>query len=128
VNHNKFATPFVLCFRIIHPICLAISEANVNFTIQIILEKQHFVIMKTLTLDTRPEAEKVLISLLRSANTAQKFAKICSLSQTVIQLSKRAIARANPGLSEEQIELRFIALQHGKELAYNVEKFLENHR
>ena len=81
--------------------------------------------MSTLPLDTQPEAEKILISLLRNANTAQKFAQIRSLSQTTIQLSRRAIARANRGLSEEQIDLRFITLHYGEELAYNVEKFLD---
>ena len=34
-----------------------------------------------------------------------------------------AIARANRGLSEEQINLRFITLHYGKELAYIVKKF-----
>jgi len=81
--------------------------------------------MSTLPLDIQPEAEKILISLLRNANTAQKFAQIRSLSQTTIQLSRRAIARANRGLSEEQIDLRFITLHYGEELAYNVEKFLD---
>ena len=81
--------------------------------------------MRTPPLDTRPEAEKVLISLLRHANTSQKFAQIRSLSQTTIQLSRRAIARANRGLSEEQINLRFIALHYGKDLANNVKEFLD---
>lgn len=81
--------------------------------------------MRTLPLDTRPEAEKVLISLLRNANTAQKFAQIRSLSQTAIQLSRRAIARANRDLSEQQIDLRFITLHYGKELANNVKKVLD---
>ena len=81
--------------------------------------------MRTPPLDTRPEAEKVLISLLRNANTAQKFAQIRSLSQTTIQLSRRAIGRANRGLSEEQIDLRFITLNYGKELANNLKEFLD---
>jgi hypothetical protein len=85
----------------------------------------NFQIMRTLPLDTRPEAEKVLISLLRHANTSQKFAQIRSLSQTAIQLSRRAIARANRDLSEEQIDLRFITLHYGKELANNVKKKLD---
>jgi len=81
--------------------------------------------MRTPPLDTRPEAEKVLISLLRNANTAQKFAQVRSLSQTVIQLSRRAIGRANRDLSGEQIGLRFITLHYGKELANNVKELLD---
>ena len=81
--------------------------------------------MRTLPTDTRPEAEKILISLLRKSNTSKKFAQIRSLSQTTIQLSRRAIGRANRGLSEEQINLRFITLHYGKELANNVKEFLD---
>lgn len=81
-------------------------------------------IMRTHPLDTRPEAEKVLISLLRNANTAQKFAQVRSLSQTAMLLSRRAIARANPELNEKQINLKFISLHYGKELEQRVEKYL----
>jgi hypothetical protein len=80
--------------------------------------------MKTLPIDTRPETEKVLISLLRNANTAKKFSQIRSLSQTVLQLSRRAIARANRDLGEEQINIRFLSLHYGKDLAKRVENYL----
>jgi len=77
--------------------------------------------MRTLPTDTRPEAEKVLISLF----TSKKFAQICSLSQTAMLLSRRAIARANPNLKEKQINLRFISLHYGKDLEQRVEKYLD---
>jgi hypothetical protein len=80
--------------------------------------------MKTLPSDTQPKAEKVLISLLRDANAAEKFAQIRSLSQTVMQLSRRAITRTNRDLDEEQINLRFLSLHYGKDLAERVEKYL----
>jgi len=81
--------------------------------------------MPTLPSDTRPNTEKELISLMRKASTAKKFAQIRSISQTTIQLSKRAIARANQGLSEEQIDLRFITLHYGEELGKRVKKYLD---
>lgn len=81
--------------------------------------------MRTLPLNTRQEVEKFLISLLPNTNTAQKFAQIRSLSQTTIQLSRRAIARANQDLSDEQMDLRFITLHYGKELADNVKNYLD---
>lgn len=84
-----------------------------------------FQIMRTLPLNTRQEVEKFLISLLPNTNTAQKFAQIRSLSQTTIQLSRRAIARANQDLSDEQMDLRFITLHYGKELADNVKNYLD---
>ena len=81
--------------------------------------------MRTLPVDTRPEAEKVLISLLRKSNTSKKFAQIRSLSQSAMLLSRRAIARANPDLNEKQINLRFISLHYGKDLEQRVEKYLD---
>ena len=61
--------------------------------------------MKTQSIDTDPKIEKILISLLRQKSAAIKFPQIRSLSQTTMQLSKRAISRANPGLDEIQINL-----------------------
>ena len=81
--------------------------------------------MRTLPADTRPEAEKVLICLLRKSNTSKKFEQIRSLSQTAMQLSRRAIARANPHLREKQINLRFISLHYGKDLKQRVEKYID---
>ena len=96
-----------------------IQQVYFNFTFL-----PDFQIMKPLPSDTRPEAEKVLISLLRKSKTSKKFAQIRSLSQTAMLLSRRAIARANPDLSEKQINLRFISLHYGKDLEQCVEKYL----
>jgi hypothetical protein len=59
--------------------------------------------MRTQSTDTRLEAEGVLISLFLKASVAKKFAQIRSLSQTTLQLSRRAIAHANKELSERQL-------------------------
>lgn len=40
-----------------------------------------------------------------------------SLSQTTIQLARRAIQRAHPDADEEQISLIFVALHYGQDLA-----------
>ncbi len=63
--------------------------------------------MRTQSIDTRLETEEVLISMFRKASVAKKFAQIRSLSQTTLQLSRRAIARANRNLSERQIDIHF---------------------
>ncbi len=81
--------------------------------------------MRTQSIDTHPDAEKVLISLLRKASIREKFSLVRSLTQTTIQLSKRAIARANKNLNEEQINLIFISLHYGNDLAERVKKHLE---
>jgi hypothetical protein len=41
-------------------------------------------------------------------------------------LSKRAIARANKDLSEEQVNLLFIEYHYGKDLAGRVEKYIKS--
>ena len=79
--------------------------------------------MNTQSIDTHIKAEKVLIALLREKSTANKFSLVRSLSQSTIQLSKRAIARANRGLDENQVNLIFIDLHYGKEIAQRFEKY-----
>lgn len=80
--------------------------------------------MKTQSRDTHPKTERILISLLKRENTVKKFSQIRSLSQTTIQLSKRAIVRANKTFDENQINLLFITYHYGKDLAERVRKYL----
>jgi len=67
--------------------------------------------------DTSTEAEKVQIELIRRCTVAQRFAKVRSLTARTFGLSKRAIARANPGLSPQQLQIKFIEFHYGKDLA-----------
>ena len=76
-------------------------------------------------LDTLPKAEKFQISLIRKASTAKRMSLMRSLSKTVIQLSRRAISRANPGLNEEEVNLIFVANNYGDDLAKRLSKYLK---
>jgi hypothetical protein len=76
--------------------------------------------------DTSPEAEKVQVQLLRKLTAAQRFAKVRALTTRTVRLSKRAIARANPDLSPEELRLRFIELHYGKPLAERVREYMNN--
>ena len=80
--------------------------------------------MRTQSLDTNAETEKILISLLQKESRAEKFSQIRSLSEIAIRLSKRAIKRANKNLDEKQINLLFIEYNYGKDLAGKVQKYL----
>lgn len=73
--------------------------------------------MPTIVSDTRPEAEDVQIELLRRASPARRLSLALSLSESVCALSRRAIRRANPGFTEREVGLRFVALSYGEELA-----------
>jgi hypothetical protein len=79
--------------------------------------------------DTDPEAERVQLDLLRAATPAQRGGLAVSLTATAIALSRRALQRQSPpGASEEEIGLRFVALNYGPELAAEVEAYLRRRR
>ncbi|MHB9029338.1 MAG: hypothetical protein ACYC9O_11275 [Candidatus Latescibacterota bacterium] len=73
--------------------------------------------------DTDPKAEEFQIALLRRATVAERFALTRSLSRTVMQLSRRAIARANPGLSEQELDILFVKYHYGDQLAEKLREY-----
>ena len=75
--------------------------------------------------DTAPEAEKVQIDLIRKSSVARRISIVRSLSQTVIYLSRRAIKRAKPFLSERELDIAFVANHYGEELAERLRLYLE---
>jgi len=74
--------------------------------------------------DTHPEAERVQIELLRKKTVSERFALVRSLTAFTINLSRRAIARANPDLSLDELRLKYIELYYGKDLAQRVREYL----
>jgi hypothetical protein len=76
--------------------------------------------------DTHPEAERAQIDLLRKATLSQRFARACSLTATTIALARRAIARANPGLSPGEVDLMFVEVHYGRELAARLRRCLDS--
>ncbi|MBD3346382.1 MAG: hypothetical protein GF401_15120 [Chitinivibrionales bacterium] len=76
--------------------------------------------------DTSPDAEHVQIELLRRAGPAGRFRKMASLSHSVVKMSKRAIARQNPTLSDFEQSMLFVTLHYGIELERKIRKFLIN--
>lgn len=78
--------------------------------------------------DTDVEAERVQLDLLRAASPAQRAALAISLTATAIGLSRRALMRQAPDASEEDIGLRFVELNYGRELAAEVAAYLRSRR
>ncbi len=74
--------------------------------------------------DTSPEAEKVQIELIRKSSVARRISIVRSLSQTVIYLSRRAIKRTKPFLSERELDIAFVANHYGEELAERLRLYL----
>lgn len=84
----------------------------------------YLISMRTQSIDTHPKTEKVLISLIRQKSIANKISQIFSLSQTTIELSKRAILRKNNTLNKNQINILFIKYHYGKDIAKRVAEYL----
>lgn len=84
--------------------------------------------MKLQSSDTNPETEKVLIRLIRSKSTPERLFQLMSLSSLTIRLSKRGIARANPGKSKQELDLLFVKQHYGETLFNKLKQFsLKSH-
>ena len=83
--------------------------------------------MQTQSRDTDIKAEKVLIEMARNAGVGQKISQVRSLSKTVMQLSRRAIARVNKGTSERKFDVLFVKYHYGDTLAKGLRDYLESH-
>lgn len=79
--------------------------------------------VKSLSPDTNPKTEEVLISLIRKKSIPQRLSQLESLSSLVIQLSKRALARANPKMTERELKMLFVKLNYGENLFKAIDKF-----
>lgn len=78
--------------------------------------------------DTTPQAEKEQIELIRQSSVAERISMVRSLSQTTMFLSRRAIQRANPFMSEREVDLTFVELHYGKDLAERLRLYMEHKR
>ena len=71
-------------------------------------------------LDTHLSAERVQIDLLRSAGTAKRAAIALAMTTAAVKLSRRAIQRIHPDWSEQEINLLWLEVHYGKDLADRV--------
>lgn len=81
-----------------------------------------------LILDTTPEAEAVLIQLIRAKPPARRLEEAVLASNRVAEQCKEAIRRKNPELSEHEVKLQFIELNYGQDLAESVKAYLADQR
>jgi hypothetical protein len=67
--------------------------------------------------DTTPEAERVQVDLLRAAPVARRLHLALRLTATVVGAARRAIARAHPEATRRELDLRFVELHYGADVA-----------
>ena len=82
--------------------------------------------MRTQSEDTSPEMERVQIELIRKASPAKRFAIMQAWSQLLIEANKQHIRKDHA--NQEELNLLFIELYYGKELANLVRSQLEKRR
>jgi hypothetical protein len=73
--------------------------------------------MRTLASDTTPEAERVLVELLREASPARKMAMVLSANHTARCLAMTGLRERHPGESPALLRRRLADLWLGPELA-----------
>ncbi len=73
--------------------------------------------MRTLSADTSPDAERILIQLLRRASPARKFAMMLSANLAGRELALAGLRARHPHDSPAQLRRRFAELWLGPELA-----------
>ena len=76
--------------------------------------------MRTQSPDTSPEAERVMIDLLRKAPVWRRLQLADELSRTVRQLAMCGVRERFPEADEAELERRFADLHLGPELAEKV--------
>ena len=75
------------------------------------------VIMRTLSPDTHPDAERVQLQLLREMSPWRKLELVEGMTRTVYALLLVGLRERHPSATEEELRLRLAALVLGRELA-----------
>lgn len=73
--------------------------------------------MRTQSMDTSPEAERVQIALIRKAPLTKRFGLARSLTKTITWANLQETRKSHPNASEEEIALIFATYNYGQVLA-----------
>ena len=78
--------------------------------------------------DTNPKVESVQIALLRKAGVTQRVMCMQSLSQTMANLSRRAIVRSHPEFNPQEVDFFFVRLHYGDKIAQHLKTYLDKRK
>jgi len=76
------------------------------------------------TNDTHPMAEAVQITLLREAGQVRRSRLMLSITQSMLDLSRRGIRQQYSHLSPLEQHIKFVELVYGIDLAIRLKKYL----
>jgi hypothetical protein len=71
--------------------------------------------MRTQSVDTRPEVERVLIEMIREAPITKRFGFVQAWSASLIEAGVQAIQYTHPDVDETEARLRYAERHYGKE-------------
>lgn len=83
--------------------------------------------MRTLADDTHPDAERVMIKLLRAASSPRKMAMVLSANRTARALALTGLRERHPNDSPARLRRRLADLWLGPELAAKAYGLFPNH-
>jgi hypothetical protein len=75
--------------------------------------------------DTTADAERVQVALLQATSVPRRLHLALSLTATVIGAARRALGRTHPDLSARELDLLFVSVHYGSDLADAVRTDLE---
>jgi hypothetical protein len=76
--------------------------------------------MPTLSTDTNPQIEKILIGMLRSAKPERKLQMVTQMNHTVLAFMHAGLKQRNPDASAEALHCMLGELILGKDMAQKV--------
>ncbi len=80
--------------------------------------------MRTQSSDTSPEAEQMLISLIRKAPITKRFELVNSWTKSFVQLSQHNILESYPDANEQELAFLFLSQDYGEAIAELAKKKL----
>ena len=73
--------------------------------------------MRTQSIDTSPDAERVLIGMIRKAPVSRRFGFVQSWTRSMIEGGKLNVKQVYPGSTSQDVELLYAERQYGKDVA-----------
>lgn len=83
--------------------------------------------MRTQSVDTSPDAERVLISMIRKAPISRRFGFVQSWTRSMIEGGKLNVKQVYPGSTNQDVELLYAERQYGKDIADELRTVVQKH-
>jgi hypothetical protein len=83
--------------------------------------------MRTQSIDTRPEAELVLIGMIRKAPVTRRFELLQSWSYSMIEAGRQYVQQLHPEADEEEVRLLYLERQFGKDVSNRLRTAVQRH-